>query len=175
MVVSASAAPLTHAQRHYKVPGMAGALPDVIIPNQIRIKFTPTEAARLAATRPVGDMAHVVLAGGATSVDDLTFVSRIASTGWTLWATPSGTDTKALAATLNGQSGVICAEPVHKIYPLLATPNDADYNYIESSDDYIFDVDDSGGFDFPRLWYLSDTNAFNGWSVYPNTWYTAST
>ena len=120
-------------------------------------------------------MGHTVLGGGATGVNDLTFVSRIAHTGWTLWATPAGTDTKKLAGALRSQSGVICAEPVHKMYPLLAAPNDADFNYIESSDDYILDIDDSGDFNFRRLWYLDDTNAMAGWSTYPNTWFTAST
>lgn len=157
------------------VPGMLASMPEVIIPNQVRIKFTPTEAARMAATRPIGDMGHTVLSGGATGIQDLTFLSRIGKTGWTVWATPNGADTKAVAASLKSEPNVICAEPVHKVYPLLATPNDADWSYIESSTDYIFDVNDTGGYDFRRLWYVDDTNAFNGWSVWPNTWYTAAT
>ena len=76
---------------------------------------------------------------------------------------------------LQKQPGVVCAEPVHKIYTLIPTPNDADFNYIESSSDYIFDVDDSGDYDFRRLWYLDDTNAMGGWAAWPNVWYTAST
>ena len=158
-----------------KVPGVPADLRDVVIPNQIRIKFTPADAAQIAAGRPVGNLGHTVLNGGASSIADLTFISRIAHTGWTLWATPPGTDTVQLAAQLKTQSGVLYAETVHKVYPLIVDPNDADFNYIESSPDYIFDINDSGAYDFRRLWYLDDTNAMGGWGIWPNQWFTAST
>ncbi|MHB8636265.1 MAG: S8 family serine peptidase [Fimbriimonadaceae bacterium] len=173
--VTSVASQLPHISGRSRVPGIAASLPDVIIPNQIRVKFTQAEAARIASIRPVGNMGHTVLSGGATAVEDLTYISRIANTGWTLWATPAGTDTKQLATKLRTEPGVVYAEPVHKVYPLLATPNDADFNYIEASTDYIFDVNDTGAYNFRRLWYLDDTSAFNGWSAWPNTWYTAST
>ena len=148
-------------------------MPNVVIPGQIRIKFTQAEADRMASTRPVADVGHTVLGGGATGLADLTFVSRVPHTGWTLWATPPETDTMRLATLLRGQPGIVYAESVHKVYPLLATPNDADFNYIESSLNYI--SDDTGLYDFRRLWYLDDTNAFAGWSAWPNVWFTAAT
>src|SRR5665213_2716386 len=78
-----------------------------IVPNQIRIKFMPRVAEQIAFARPVGDMPHTVLFGGATQISDLTFLSRIAKTGWTLWSVPPKTNLQNLVASLRKEEGVV--------------------------------------------------------------------
>ncbi len=155
--------------------GIPSRLVSETLTNQIRIKFTPEVAEKIAYNLPKADLTHAMLAGAATGISDLTFLSRISQTGWTVWSIPVPTDVNALLGSVRKEQGVLYAEKINKIYPLLADPNDADFNYEETSDDYILDIDDSGAYDFRRLWYLDDTNAFAGWSIWPNQYYTAST
>ncbi len=138
-----------------------------VIPGQIRIKYEVSHARAIEQAAQVRPLVQ--------SQFHETFMRRIADTGWTLWQVPAGTDTVKLARSLRGQPGVIYAEPVYKVYPLtLPTPNDPDFNYVETDPNLIFSSDGTYT-SFRRLWNLDDINAFTGWSIYPGTWFTAAT
>jgi len=168
MVAGAFAATPTLRNAHFPLDkkkifaGMPTRLVSETLTNQIRIKFSPELAQRIAFNPPRADLSHVALMGAATAIGDLTFLSRISHTGWTVWSIPVPTDVDALLASVRKESGVLYAEKINKVYPLLVDPNDADFNYEETSSDYILDFDDSGDYDFRRLWYLDSTNAFAG-------------
>lgn len=141
-----------------------------IIAGQILVKYDPDRAAALQAQfSQTGQPVEQNNSYGEK------FVSRIGNSGWTLWTVPLILQTKTLAQHLmQTDPSVICAQPVHKIYPLTLThPNDPDYSYIETDPNLIITSDGSGG-SFQRMWNLQDIDAFNGWSVYPGMWLTAT-
>src|SRR3954451_5796656 len=71
-----------------------------LIPEMIRIRTTQSQAALLqAGVTPNG----VLVPGGQ-------FVSRIGTTGWTIWRVAKGTDTRMLAAKISGRQGISFAE-----------------------------------------------------------------
>jgi serine protease len=76
-----------------------------------------------------------------------------------------------VAAQLRQSGQVVYAQPLNRIYTMLEEPNDGDWNYYESGEPMV----PLGEYSFRRLWYLDDTLAFEGWSDWPNTWYTAAT
>jgi hypothetical protein len=102
-------------------------------------------------------------------------LSRIGSSGWILYEIPKTIDPRLMASSIQRSSTIITAQPVNRIYPLLEEPNDPDWNYIETSEDLIFNSNEEDVITFRRLWHLDDVAAFAGWSVWPNTWYTAKT
>jgi hypothetical protein len=147
-----------------------------IVADRIKVKFSKSQAAYYAMTRPQSVTIMAGVEGSAQNLAQLSFINRIGPSGWTEWRIPAGTDPKALAKVLKTQPGVIAAEPVFKIYPLLPTPNDADWAVQETDPNLILDLTgENGDLSFRRLWHLDDNNAFAGWQSGPNTWYTAAT
>lgn len=138
-----------------------------IMPGRVLVKFRPARAAEIEANRT----AQLLAADG--DLANATFRSRLGDTGWTVWTVDVNADIPALVATLNKRDDVILAETSKRIYPLLSTPNDGDWGVDEDNPDLYFTVEGDPYF-FKRLWHLDDTDAFAGWSSWPNTWYTAA-
>lgn len=147
-----------------------------IMPGQIMVKMRPSMAQKLVAHQQgtLSERMDISVPDEASIVPNGFLQSRIGNTGWTLWRVPASTDVKALAAQLKGQPGVLTAEPVNRIYPLLAQPNDPDWTAYEDSEDLVFSLE--GDIEpFRRLWHLEDTHAFESWSIWPNKYYTSAT
>jgi subtilisin family serine protease len=143
---------------------------NAIQPGQLLVKLRPSDALWAANERrlPIAEAL-----APRTFLPAMEYVSRIGPSGWTLWRVPEKADIRLLVERLKGQEGVLAAQPVNRIYPLLSTPNDPDFNAIESSIDYIIDFSDDP-YTFRRLWHLDEIFAFDAWSDWPNTWYTAA-
>lgn len=140
-----------------------------IVRGQLLVKTLPSKARQLRefATSPsTTSLEAAIVPGGQVR-------SRIAQTGWTLWEIPMDADPRAVAAQVRKRPGVLHAQPVNKIYPLLTTPNDADWFTMETSETYILNFGEED-ISFRRLWNLTDTFAHEGWSVWPNRYYTAA-
>lgn len=143
-----------------------------VVRGQILVKYSIERANLLERNR----LAQAVpIAPGAR------FVSRIQNMGWTLWSIPESTDPQALADQLLTLPEVAMAQPVNRIYPMLSGPNDPDYGWPEMVDEdnpecYLdFDPDAEEPYPlFKRLWNLPECFAWEGWSVWPNQWYTAA-
>lgn len=137
------------------------------IPGQIMVKLTQDRAALLAGS----PIARNLL--GPTIVPDGTFKSRLGESGWTLWLVPLDTDVRAMARELKKNPEVAYAEPVNRVYPMWTDPNDPDYWADEYDQGLIYDFYDED-VHFRRMWHLDDILAQDGWSIYPNQWYTAA-
>ncbi len=157
---------------HRPVPGIPTGPLNEIVAGEVLVKFRASTAADLLAT---GRAKSVRAASKGSPVPGGEIVSQIGHSGWTLWRIPAATDVEAFAKALAGQPGVLAAQPVHRVYPLVADPNDADWNAEETSEDLILYFGDDEPTTFRRLWHMTDTNAFAGWNVWPNRYYTAAT
>ena len=138
-----------------------------LIPGQILVKFSQSRAALIAESPLVRQLSSDSL------VPNGTFRTRIASTGWTLWTVPDWVDTAALAKDIKQNPLVAAAQPVNRIYPLWTDPNDPDYWYDEYDEELVLDFFDEEAH-FRRMWHLDDINAQQGWTIYPNRWWTAA-
>ncbi len=142
-----------------------------VMPGQILVKVAPSKAATFKADRDRG--AKVLMPLRLAESVQMTFASTIAGSGWTLWTVPNVVDTVRLANELKRQPGILNAQPVNKTYPLLVTPNDPDFNAEERDETYILNFGEEDIW-FRRDWHIGDTRSFEGWNVWPNTWYTAA-
>jgi subtilisin family serine protease len=161
LVLSAVLAPLASASQRnelFRLPIQSHK--NGVVPGYIVVKMAP-ETATAAAT-------------GKSSVNGVKYVSQIAGTGWTLWGFPTSISFDAVARSFRAQKNVIHVQPLNKIYPMLDTPNDLDWNVDETDETYVLNFGEQDP-SFKRLWHLDDISAFNGWSAYPGTWYTAAT
>jgi hypothetical protein len=179
---AATLSSLAFSDSPYDIPILRGILPKRVLgalptklnelePGQIMVKYN-LETAKAFETQ-----SRMRAASGKRLIGKYgeCFVNRIQPSGWTLWSVPFNTNVRALAETMKAnEPEVICAEPVFKIYPLgLQPPNDPDYAYQETDPNLSFDIDSDSGVDpFPRMWNLSDINAFDGWSNYPGKYFT---
>ncbi|HVL38341.1 MAG TPA: S8 family serine peptidase [Fimbriimonadaceae bacterium] len=137
-----------------------------IMPGQLLVKYRPSYAASLAQSVTAQKFeAQTKLFGGQ-------FRSRIAHTGWTLWTIPSKVDPRVAAKMLKGDPNIAYAQPVHRVFPLWTDPNDPDFYYMEDDEELIMSTEEI--VPFRRLWHLVDTMAVEGWSDFPNMWYTAA-
>lgn len=139
-----------------------------LIPGQILVKFSPSRAEEIQKNQ----VAQALVADGA--LGQAVFRSRIAKTGWTVWTVDPRTDLWALSRELMNRKDVAYAEPSKRIYPLLTTPNDGDWGVEETDDGLYFIFGEDDPYYFLRLWHLDDTDAFSGWSTWPNQWYTGA-
>lgn len=135
-----------------------------VIQGQIRVKVD----ARLAARGYDAVSAANLVPGGALS-------GRFGNLNWFVYSIDSSLDPVALATKLKRDSRIAWAEPVTEIKAYWTDPNDPDWGVDEMRDDYYFAVDEDTIQRFERLHNLLDINAQAGWSVYPNTWFTALT
>jgi len=144
---------------------------DEVMPGQILVKIPPSQAAQYKQQRDGGVKVRmpIRLAGDV----QMTYASTIAKSGWTLWTVPNVVDTVELAKRMKSQPGVLNAQPVNRVYPLLSTPNDPDFNVEERDETYILNFGEEDIW-FRRDWHIGETRGFEGWSVWPNTWYTAA-
>ena len=101
------------------------------------------------------------------------FLNRIGDTGWILWNIDPTTNLQELSTRLDSNPDVVTYQRVNRIYPLIAHPNDADYDTIETSEDLILGFGDEA-ITFRRLWHFDDINAEQAWTIWPNQWYTAA-
>jgi Subtilase family len=146
-----------------------------IIAGQILVQLDNRVAADLdAAQASEPGRPRPIVADVPSALAEYKFHSRIASTGWTLWQIPIVLDSEKLSNRLRKQPGILFAQPVHRIYPLLADPTDGDFNYQETDETYVLNFGEDP-VSFRRLWTIDDTNAWAAWSQYPNTWYTSAT
>lgn len=140
-----------------------------IVPGQILVKFSQRTADSVEGSALMQMRADSLVHAEAK------FLNRIADSGWVLFSIPEDVDSRWLARELRLRPGVITAQPVNKIYPLqLAPPNDPDWDIIETSENLIFNTGEDDH-SFRRLWYLDDINAWDGWTVWPNRWFTFQT
>ncbi len=140
---------------------------DEVYAGQVLVKTFPSVAAKLVAE------STQAMAPGQEFVPGGKLINRIGPSGWTLWEIPSMVTPAYMAKQMMKKPGVLAAQPVNRIYPLLVTPNDPDWNFEETSETYIL----SFGEDTPtfrRLWNITDTAAFEGWQQWPNRWYTSA-
>lgn len=99
------------------------------------------------------------------------FLNHIAQSGWTVWQVPKGSDISRLVNLLNQDPRVVMAQPSYRIYTTsLPQPNDWDWNAWEDREEFI--LTGEGG--FRRLWNLELIQAFEGWEIWPGTFYTAA-
>lgn len=136
--------------------------PGEVVRGRLLIK-TSQEAASLFASR---QSAGSVLPGAR-------FLSRIGKSGWTLWQVSPSVDPRGLAAQVRGRPGVIYAQPVHRVYPTIGTPNDPDYFVTEDRDVMILNFGDDP-FTYRRMWHLDMANVEAAWNVWPNAWFSTS-
>ena len=139
---------------------------NAIIPGQILVKLKVGQVDALMRDQ---EMKYNI---GSGLLGSGSFLSRIGQSGWTLWSVPSDTDTKALSETISENVSGVLAEPVYRIYPMLSVPNDPDFNFFESDPNLILVIGEEDPIPFRRCWNLEDTDAFAGWSNWPNQWYT---
>jgi hypothetical protein len=145
-----------------------------VIPGQLLVKFAPSMAARFQENASRRERGLRPSFATPNAVPTGTFDKRILDTGWTLWRIPSGADPRQVAKSVAGKNGVIYAQPVHRIYPLLADPNDGDWLAMEDSEELILALEGEVE-PYRRLWHLIDTGAHEGWSRWPGVFYTAAT
>jgi len=136
-------------------------------PGYIIVKYKPSAAAQVqqrAVNQPRASL----------TAQNAKFEQRMYDTGWTLWSFSPLLSYDTIASQFKSDPNVISVQHLNHVYPLWVDPNDLDWNAIESSDEFILDFGDNN-LSFKRLWHLDDVNAQAGWSVWPNTWYTAAT
>ncbi|RYG48636.1 hypothetical protein EON79_03880 [bacterium] len=137
-----------------------------LVPGYVTVKLRPSEADHIfSESNP--QRLHAV-----SGLEGAKAISRVGPSGWVIFQVSPEKDTRMVAKNLKATGGVVNAEPLHRITPLISTPNDADWNTIETGPPMVLLGD---GAEFRRLWYLDDTGALSGWGVWPNKWYTAVT
>ena len=99
------------------------------------------------------------------------FANQVGPNGWTLWLLDGPTDTKKLAQAVQRHPDVFFAQPVNRMYLMWTEPNDPDWNAVEDTEEMILLGGDEG-LNYRRLWYLTDIYAQEGWSIWPDQWYT---
>lgn len=88
--------------------------------------------------------------------------------GWAVVRLPKGVSVPRTVDLLKRQPQVLWAEPVYLVRPLLPEPNDPafhEYDYEHSL----------SGVGFPYLWDMLIIQAYEGWQIYPNRYYTSAT
>ncbi|MCX7799616.1 MAG: S8 family serine peptidase [Fimbriimonadales bacterium] len=138
------------------------------IPGYVLVKTSQGTA------RAVSSLALQPIAPPVSLVPGGRLVSRIADTGWTLWALPRGQSVETAIREARRNPLVAYAQPLNRIYPLWEEPNDPDFRAIERSPDLIMGLEGEEG-EFRRLWHLTDTLAEEAWSNFPDRWWTALT
>jgi serine protease len=133
-----------------------------VIPGLVKVKFT--SAARKAMARTAD-----------FSIPGATLDRDLPKIGWSVFRIDESQDPVAFAANLTGRHGIALAEPVLRIRTLLNTPDDGDWGLPETNSDLYLSLSGEDPAPFMRLWNLDQVRAFDGWQVYPNTWYSALT
>ncbi len=106
------------------------------------------------------------------------FVNSLQHMGWTLWSIPRSVDPRKAALSVRSNPAVSYAEPVNKVYLLVADPNDYDYGVQETettNPDVVLDLSGDSNPSFTRLWHLDESFARAAWDVYPGLYYTSAT
>ncbi|MEZ0326580.1 MAG: S8 family serine peptidase [Fimbriimonas sp.] len=147
------------------LPGIPTGKKNETIPGYLKVKFRPSVAARIQA--------ETASSVATASTDNVTFASRMRDTGWTLWRYPTILTYEAAKKQFAGNPEVLYIEPLNKIYPLWTEPNDPDWTYTEDSETYILSFAEDPP-TFRRLWHFDDINAVEGWTTWPNKWYTSA-
>jgi len=137
-----------------------------LIPGRIMIKFRESQATSIQNDAA----ARAIIAEGLVGGE---YKGRLGTSGWTVWTVGTSGDPWRLCSELMRNPQVVYAEPVKRVYPMLSTPNDPDFTFMEDDPDLIFAIE-GDPVPFKRDWHLDDTAAFLGWSVWPNTWYTSA-
>jgi subtilisin family serine protease len=149
-----------------------------IVPGYVAVKLRPTRAEAIQRhQRTVRDAS--VAPATPDALRKARFRSRIHRSGWTVWRLPKGTNERAFVASLRTDRAVMAAQPLNRIYPLLAEPNDGDWDVVETG----LPMVSVGEISFRRLWYLRDIGAYDmegegftgGWEIFPGEWFTAAT
>jgi subtilisin family serine protease len=170
LIAALALLPLAHGQTLLAKPKMKTGPMNEIVSGQIRVKLRPADIATLEGIRP----GRVATSFEKQLVPNGQFQNRIGESEWTIWTIPMVSDPVTLAAQVKANKRVLHAEPVNKIYALLTEPNDPDWHYQETSEEFVlnFGEDDLS---FRRLWATEDVLAWEGWNIWPNTWYTSIT
>jgi subtilisin family serine protease len=167
LVVASSVSIANAGQGSLRLPFHSGPKNETF-PGFIKVKYRPSIAAAKQARAEAESLTRTPSREG-----NATFHSRMRDTGWTLWTYPSILTYEAVKKQFEADPEVAYVEPLNKIYPLWTDPNDPDWDYVETSETYILSFSDQPP-TFLRVWHLDDVVAQGGWSVYPNTWYTAA-
>ena len=145
------------------------------VPGYLLVKYKKEDAAAISSLALNPRMVQVN--------SRLKFQSRLGKSAWIMYQIPTVVDPVQYADYIRQtERTAIRVENVHRVHVLLTTPNDPDFNYVET-DDYAngspFFLDFRGDETLPPLsfrrdWHLDDIDAFNAWSVWPNQYYTAA-
>ncbi|HSI71854.1 MAG TPA: S8 family serine peptidase [Fimbriimonas sp.] len=135
------------------------------IPGFIKVKYSPSVAARIEAQAQ---------STAPKSPSRASFFKRMRDTGWVLYKYPTILSYKAVRDELAQNPDAKWLEPLNKIYPLLSEPNDPDWNYEETSETYILSFSEDP-WSFRRMWHMDDISAFGGWTTWPAQWFTSAT
>lgn len=167
---------LSFANPTFRVPvPTSEQLSGQIVPGFVMVKYKKEAADAIANGQPL----RPVRAGGTGGVQ-LTYQSRLGKSGWIMYRMPTIVDpVKAADYLRKNEPGAITVENVHTVHTLLGPPNDPDFNALEVDDGsgtYFLDFrdDQSVPLSFRRDWHLDEIDALNGWSTWPNTYYTAA-
>ncbi len=88
--------------------------------------------------------------------------------GWAVVRLPKGVSVPRAVDLLKKHPDVLYAEPNYIVRPLLPEPNDPRFHE--------YDYDHSlSGIPWPYLWDMLIIEAYEGWQIYPNRYYTAAT
>lgn len=133
--------------------------PQAIRSEQDTLLASSSASALVAAIQPVID-----------SIPELTGATverTIERIGWAVIRLPKGVSVAHAVQLLKKQPQVLWAEPNYIVRPLLPEPNDPrfhEYDYEHSL----------SGIGFPYLWDMLIIEAYEGWQIYPNRYYTAA-
>lgn len=134
-----------------------------VVPDRLLVKVAPEQASMWQASPGLRRMA------AASMRIPGVFANQIGPSGWTLWLLERPTDTRKLADAMRSVPGVFDAQPVNRMYLMIAEPNDPDFRKMEDNPEmYLGDPDSNV---YRRLWYLEDIYAEEGWTIWPNQWY----
>jgi serine protease len=139
-----------------------------VLSGQIYVKYRPSIAASIA--RASRNLVVEQTAG----VPGARFRSRVGNSGWTVWLVPDNEDPRVYVERFRKQPGVFYAQVANRIYPLLTTPNDPDWNVDETDESLYLDPLGNGIEPFKRMWHLDETDAKLAFANWPNQWYTAA-
>lgn len=138
-----------------------------LVRNRLLVKMRPDRAAALRASVGLRRITAIELGiNGA-------FANQIGPSGWTLWLLAPGEDSVSLAPRIMKRPGVFLAAPANRVTVLWTEPNDPDFRAIEDREEMIFNASEDP-VTFRRCWNLGDIGAEEGWSDWPDQWYTAA-
>ncbi len=135
--------------------------PQVVSSSQNTLSAAAASSALVSALQPVIDsIPALVGAKIERTIDRL---------GWALIRLPKNVPVLQAVDLLKRRPEVLYAEPVYLVRPLLPEPNDPKFH--EYADGKISGIPNL----YPYLWDMLIIEAYEGWQIYPNRYYTSAT